>query len=66
MHRSRLRALILTSTVVAAFSLTATSASAGDFPVPTFQEFAASTFQDEDSVYVANGDEPAYNVGHLL
>ena len=70
MHRNRVRALALVTSAVTAVTLTAltvtaTSASAGDFPVPTLQEFASSSFQDEDLTYIVNGDEPAYNVGDL-
>ena len=65
MHRNRVRALALvtsavTAVTVTALTVTATSASAGDFPVPTFQEFASSSFQDEDLTYIVNGDAVSY------
>ncbi len=33
--------------------------------VPTFQEFAADTYQDADGQYIVNGDEPAGTKGDL-
>ena len=43
---------------------TATAAPVSE-DVPTFQEFTASTFQDEDWGYVVNGDEPEDSLGDL-
>ena len=43
---------------------TATAAPVSE-DVPTFQEFTASTFQDEDGGYVVNGDEPEDSLGDL-
>ena len=54
-----------TLAVTSAFAATAVAAPTGDGAVPTFQEFAASTFQDLDGGYVVNGDEPATSTGAL-
>ena len=32
---------------------------------PSFEEFAASTYQDTDKQYIVNGDEPLSNKGEL-
>ncbi|WP_050670890.1 M57 family metalloprotease [Luteipulveratus halotolerans] len=63
----------LSRTAVAAVALSAmaatgavTAAHADDATgIPTYQEFAASTFQDVDGQYVVNGDEPVGNSGDL-
>jgi hypothetical protein len=54
-----------TVAVASAFAATAVAAPTGDGSVPTFQQFAASTFQDLDGSYVVNGDEPATSTGAL-
>ncbi|GAA4405342.1 hypothetical protein GCM10023168_18950 [Fodinibacter luteus] len=54
-----------TLAVTSALAATASAAPTGDGTVPTFQEFVASTFQDEDKGYVVNGDEPATSQGAL-
>jgi hypothetical protein len=54
-----------TVAVASAFAATAVAAPTGDGSVPTFQQFAASTFQDLDGNYVVNGDEPATSTGAL-
>ena len=67
MHLTKTRTLSIAVAATFAAGLAATSASAapvsGD--VPTFQEFAASTYQDEGGVYVVNGDEPEGSIGGL-
>ena len=67
MHRTTSRTLSIAVAATFAAGLAATSASAapvsGD--VPTFQEFAATTYQDEGGVYVVNGDEPEGSMGGL-
>lgn len=37
----------------------------GDSDVPTYQEFAASTYRDIDGAYIVNGDEVISNQGDL-
>lgn len=37
----------------------------GDGAVPTYKEFAASTYQDTDGQYIVNGDEPVSSNGGL-
>lgn len=66
-----IRTLALAATAVAALSIgavipaaAATSADDGS-DVPTFQEFAASTFRDVDGSYIVNGDEVISNRGDL-
>ena len=54
-----------TLAVTSAFAATAVAAPTGDGTTPSFQEFVASTFQDEDRGYVVNGDEPATTQGAL-
>ena len=54
-----------TLAVTSAFAATAVAAPTGDGTVPSFQEFVAATFQDEDRGYVVNGDEPASTQGAL-
>ena len=54
-----------TVAVASAFAATAVAAPTGDGSVPTFQQFAASTFQDLDGNFVVNGDEPATSTGAL-
>ena len=48
-----------TVAVASAFAATAVAAPTSDGSVPTFQQFAASTFQDLDGNFIVNGDEPA-------
>ncbi len=54
-----------TLAVTSAFAATAAAAPTGDGSVPTYQEFAASTFQDLDGGYLVNGDEPVTSKGGL-
>ena len=54
-----------TLAVTSAFAATAAAAPTGDGTTPSFQEFVASTFQDEDRGYIVNGDEPATTQGAL-
>lgn len=66
MNRSRIRVLSVAAATMLAAGLVATSATAGtQEPTPTFQQFAASTFQDADGTYLVNGDEPEISRGHL-
>lgn len=48
----------------AVFTATATTAVAAGV-IPTYQEYRASAFQDEDGKYIVNGDEPIDNTGEL-
>jgi hypothetical protein len=67
------RTFVRTATAVAGTTLAVStavvgSATAAPTPgdgVPTFQEFVASTFQDEDRGFIVNGDEPATTTGDL-
>ncbi|QYJ03462.1 hypothetical protein KUV85_14165 [Nocardioides panacisoli] len=64
----RLAATSFVAAVAAAGALpvaTAADGSGGESDVPTFKEFAASTFQDEGGQYVVNGDETIANRGEL-
>ncbi len=67
MKRSRLAQLAVAATCVLAAGVAATPAGAasssnGDrSDVPTFREFAASTYRDFDRQYIVNGDEPIKN-----
>ena len=54
-----------TIAVTSVFAATAAAAPTGDGAVPTYQEFAASTFQDADGGFIVNGDEPATSKGAL-
>lgn len=67
MHHTKSRAL--TVAVATTFALGAAISTATAAPlegdVPTFREFANSTFQDEDLQYIVNGDEPALQTGDL-
>jgi serine/threonine protein kinase len=67
MHLTKSRTLSIAVAATFAAGLATTSATAapvaGD--VPTFQEFADSTYQDEGGVYVVNGDEPESSKGGL-
>jgi Metallo-peptidase family M12 len=67
------RTLVRTAAAVAGTTLAVSTAiaggaaaapSAGD-GVPTFKEFVASTYQDEDRGFLVNGDEPATTTGDL-
>jgi len=64
---ARTAAAVAGSTLAITSVLAATAAAAptGDGTVPSFQEFLASTFQDEDKGYIVNGDEPATSQGAL-
>lgn len=66
MHLTKSRALAATFAATLAVGAAVSSASAAtEAGVPTFQEFVASTFQDEDLKYIVNGDEPALQTGDL-
>lgn len=54
-----------TLAVSSAFAATAAAAPTSDGAAPTYQEFAASTFQDVDGGYLVNGDEPVTSLGLL-
>lgn len=65
------RRIALAATAAAALSLGAGIPAAGAAPladdsdIPTYQEFAASTFRDIDGAYVVNGDEVVSGQGEL-
>jgi metallopeptidase family M12-like protein len=67
------RTLVRTAAAVAGTTLAVSTAIAGsaaaapspDDGVPTFKQFVASTFQDEDRGFIVNGDEPATTTGDL-
>lgn len=67
MQLTKLRTLSVALAATFAAGLAATSASAApvEGDVPTFQEFAATTFQDVDGQYIVNGDEPEGSKGGL-
>lgn len=69
MSRTFLRtAAALAGTTLAVGTVVAGGASAAPSPsggIPTFQQFADSTFQDEDRGFIVNGDEPATTKGDL-
>ncbi|MBD8870357.1 M57 family metalloprotease [Nocardioides donggukensis] len=68
MKRTRLcQAAVATTGLIAAglAATTAGSAQGAESDVPTFQEYAASAFQDADKQYVVNGDEPIMSKGGL-
>ena len=68
MNRSRAArfALAATGSMALALALAAPSVQAAQgSPVPTFQEFKASTFRDVDRQYIVNGDEPVAGTGAL-
>ena len=69
MSRTFLRAAAaVAGTTLAVGTVVAGSASAAPSPgdgVPTFQEFVAATYQDEDRGFIVNGDEPATTTGDL-
>lgn len=67
MNRSRIAKI---SAAVAGLGLAVVGAATagaakGDGAVPTYQEFAASTYQDFDGQYIVNGDEPISSNGGL-
>jgi hypothetical protein len=65
------RTLALAATAAAALSFGAVVPAAGAAPVaddsdiPSYQEFAASTYRDVDGAYIVNGDEVVANQGEL-
>jgi len=68
MSRTRLGSIALTSVAALAVAALAAPAVAGTesgTTVPTYQEFKAQTFIDEDRQYVVNGDEPVGTNGDL-
>jgi hypothetical protein len=63
--KSRALAVAAASTFALGAALSTATAAPLESNVPTFQEFAASTFQDEDLTYIVNGDEPEGSLGGL-
>ncbi len=61
---ARLRGPLGATAVVGVLTI-ATAGAAFSAEAPTWKEFKASAFQDDDGTYVVNGDEPAFNVGEL-
>ncbi len=59
-------ALAATGSMALALAMAAPGVQAAQgSPVPTFQEFKASTFRDVDGQYIVNGDEPVAGTGAL-
>jgi hypothetical protein len=69
MSRTLVRtAAAIAGTTIAVSTAVAGNAAAAPTPgdgIPTFKEFVASTFQDEDRGFIVNGDEPATTTGDL-
>ena len=67
MQRTRLGSIALSSVAVLGAALTAPAFAQTETgtTVPTYQEFKAQTYIDEDRQYVVNGDEPVGTNGDL-
>ena len=63
MQRTRLGAIALGATALLGTALASPALAATDSEIPTFQQFASSTFKDADQQYIVNGDEPISNTG---
>jgi type IV pilus biogenesis protein CpaD/CtpE len=63
--KSRALSVAMAATFAVGAAVTTATAAPVTEDVPTFQEFTASTFQDEDGGYVVNGDEPEDSLGDL-
>ena len=65
MNLTRKRKVTLAAAAAVAGLAASTTAHAATSGVPTYKEFAASTYQDTDGQYIVNGDEPVGNSGDL-
>lgn len=65
MQRTRLGAIALGATALLGSALATPALAATDSEIPTFQQFASSTFKDTDQQYIVNGDEPISSTGDL-
>ncbi|GAA1449253.1 hypothetical protein GCM10009641_79050 [Mycobacterium cookii] len=65
MQRTRLGAIALGATALLGTALAPSAVAGTDSEIPTFQQFASSTFKDTDRQYIVNGDEPISNSGDL-